>query len=66
MYRKPWKCPICNGAGVLLSLDDGRFTAQPMPTMCHGCHGVGIVWEPVELKPVKIDHWDDVPPEDRD
>lgn len=36
-------CPVCNGAGKLLSKQDPGSTSAQFPSVCHGCNGKGWV-----------------------
>ncbi len=37
------KCPICDGNGKIVPVNDGTLTAGPMDGICHGCGGKGWV-----------------------
>jgi hypothetical protein len=41
--RQPFKCPVCNGIGVLSSLYYKGVSGYP-DKPCHACSGTGIVW----------------------
>jgi hypothetical protein len=40
--RRPWKCPICEGAGMVTQYAPVMSSVSPVP--CHACGGTGIVW----------------------
>ena len=52
---KPYKCPVCDGAGKLMSYLSGTAT-YPTET-CHACCGSGIVWGPEESKGAEYDKY---------
>ena len=37
----PYKCPICNGEGMIYPYYQTTSTAK---IKCHGCNGTGIIW----------------------
>lgn len=45
---KPYKCPICNGTGIVpggfyFSVN-GYSTSTNTTEMCRQCQGIGIIW----------------------
>jgi DnaJ-class molecular chaperone len=40
---KPELCPVCNGNGNVVPVNDGTTTSVPSPVICHGCNGKGWV-----------------------
>ena len=45
----PHKCPVCDGTGAVLSVQQGAVTATPLKRTCFACKGKGVVWEPGTL-----------------
>lgn len=46
---KPYKCPICNGTGIVpggfyLSVNGYSSTSTATAKVCRQCQGSGIVW----------------------
>ena len=49
MPSQPYRCPVCNGTGQVLSTfyqEVGNTTAAIHSVQCRSCGGSGIVWSP--------------------
>lgn len=43
--RKPFQCPVCRGAGVVLrALYDGTLGTDMARASCKSCNGQGVLW----------------------
>lgn len=47
---RPFRCPVCNGAGKCADWGGhwGTTSTGPMTRTCHSCSGTGVVWGPPE------------------
>jgi hypothetical protein len=43
LNKRPFKCPVCEGSGQLLVIQDGSASTPPTKA-CHACEGKGLVW----------------------
>ena len=45
---KPYRCPICNGTGIVPGgfywSVNGHSTSTNTTEMCRQCHGSGLIW----------------------
>ena len=52
--KKPYKCPVCNGRGVVPAAyyRTGGYLTYYLSSMvtCRTCNGKGIVWAPMSEK----------------
>jgi len=44
--RKPFRCPVCEGRGVVSPAFYGFFSLgmSTSPVLCHACKGEGVLW----------------------
>jgi len=50
MCKKPYRCPVCGGKGVVengfytTAQENGWTTTSSIPETCKSCGGTGIIW----------------------